>query len=163
METVDDETSAAAIDFMEHANDEGTPWVVWWSGTRMHSRTHISDENRALAKEVVGKQVYEYTAVMLEHDANIGLFLDKLDELGIADTALVFYSTDNGPHMNTWPDAGITPFWGEKNTNWEGAWRVPAMVRRPRHIPEDDHALMYVPAQTYVANFLESFQEQSPR
>ena len=106
METVDDETSAAAIDFMEHANDEGTPWVVWWSSTRMHSRTHISDENRALAKEVVGKQVYEYTAVMLEHDANIGLFLDKLDELGIADTALIFYSTDNGPHMNTWPDCG---------------------------------------------------------
>ena len=65
--------------------------------------------------------------------------------------------------MNTWPDAGITPFWGEKNTNREGAWRVPAMVRRPGHIPEDDHAFMYVPAQTYVANFLESFQEQSPR
>jgi arylsulfatase A-like enzyme len=73
---------------------------------------------------------------MIEHDMHIGKFLDKLDELGIADNTIVFYSTDNGPHMNTWPDAAMTPFWGEKNTNWEGGWRVPAMVRWPGRIPK---------------------------
>ncbi len=71
---------------------------------------------------------------MVEHDMHIGLFLDKLDELGIADNTIVLYSTDNGPHYNSWPDAAATPFRGEKNTNWEGGWRVPAMVRWPGHI-----------------------------
>ncbi|MGS4948192.1 arylsulfatase [Meridianimarinicoccus sp. RP-17] len=133
---VDDETSDAAIAFIEEQTAAGTPWFVWWSGTRMHFRTHVSDENRELANETVGKQVDEYTAGMIEHDTDIGKFLDKIDELGIADNTIVFYSTDNGPHMNTWPDAGMTPFWGEKNTNWEGAWRVPAMVRWPGQIAE---------------------------
>lgn len=154
METVDDETSAAAIDFIERANEQGTPWFVWWSGTRMHFRTHVSEENRARANEIVGKQVDEYTAGMLEHDADIGVFLDKLDELGIADNTIVFYSTDNGPHMNTWPDAGMTPFWGEKNTNWEGAWRVPAMVRWPGHIPEDEVVNEIVHHMDWLPTFL---------
>jgi arylsulfatase len=79
----------------------------------------------------------EYTCGMIEHDMHIGLFLDKVDELGIADNTIVFYSTDNGPHMNTWPDAAMTPFRGEKNTNWEGGWRVPAAVRWPGKIPAD--------------------------
>jgi arylsulfatase A-like enzyme len=134
METVDDETVAAAIDFIERKEEEGVPWFVWWSGTRMHFRTHVSDERRQMANEIVGKQVDEYTAGMIEHDMHIGLFLDKLEELGIEDNTIVFYSTDNGPHMNTWPDAAMTPFWGEKNTQWEGAWRVPAMVRWPGNI-----------------------------
>ncbi len=77
----------------------------------------------------------EYQCGMVEHDMHIGLFLEKLDELGIADNTVVFYSTDNGPHMNTWPDAAMTPFRGEKNTNWEGGWRVPAFVRWPGKIP----------------------------
>ncbi|WP_040546055.1 arylsulfatase [Salipiger bermudensis] len=154
METVDDETSAAAIDFIERANEQGTPWFVWWSGTRMHFRTHVSDENRELANEAAGKQVDEYTAGMIEHDADIGVFLDKIDELGIADNTIVFYSTDNGPHMNTWPDAAMTPFWGEKNTNWEGAWRVPAMVRWPGQIPEDTVSNEIVHHMDWLPTFL---------
>jgi len=136
METIDDTTSEAAIDFIREQTAAGTPWFVWWSGTRMHFRTHVSEENRDLANEIVGKQVDEYTAGMIEHDQDIGKFLDVLDELEIADNTIIFYSTDNGPHMNTWPDAGMTPFWGEKNTQWEGAWRVPAMVRWPGRIEE---------------------------
>ena len=131
METVDDETAAAAIDFIKRQEEAGVPWFVWWSGTRMHFRTHVSEEKWDMANDIVGKQVDEYTAGMIEHDMHIGQFLDVLDELGIADKTIVHYSTDNGPHMNTWPDAGMTPFWGEKNTNWEGAWRVPSMVRWP--------------------------------
>ncbi|WP_158967738.1 arylsulfatase [Chachezhania sediminis] len=134
METVDDETVGAALDFITRKTAEGTPWFVWWSGTRMHFRTHVDPEMRAMADEIAGRHVDEYSAGMIQHDMHIGQFLDKLDELGLADATLVFYSTDNGPHMNTWPDAAMTPFWSEKNTNWEGAWRVPAMVRWPGHI-----------------------------
>jgi len=125
METVDDETVAAAIDFIKRQDAAGVPWFVWWSGTRMHFRTHVKEELRGISGQ------HEYGDGMVEHDMHIGEFLKVLDELGIADNTLVFYSTDNGPHMNSWPDAGATPFRGEKNTNWEGAWRVPAMVRWP--------------------------------
>lgn len=134
METVDEETVAAAIDFIKRANDAGTPFFVWWSGTRMHFRTHVKDEMRTQADEIVGKHVDEYTAGMIEHDMHVGQLLDLLDELGIADNTIVHYSTDNGPHMNSWPDAAMTPFRGEKNTNWEGGWRVPSMVRWPGQI-----------------------------
>jgi arylsulfatase len=133
---VDDETTATALAFIEEKTAEGTPWFVWWSGTRMHFRTHVSDDMRERANEIAGRNVDEYQAGMIEHDLHIGQFLDKLDELGIADNTIVFYSTDNGPHMNTWPDAAMTPFWGEKNTQWEGGWRVPAMVRWPGRVPE---------------------------
>ncbi len=155
METVDDETTAAAIDFIKRKDAEGTPWFVWWSGTRMHFRTHVKDEMRAKADEMVGKHVDEYTAGMIEHDLHIGQFLDVLDELGIADNTIVHYSTDNGPHMNSWPDAAMTPFRGEKNTNWEGGWRVPSMVRWPGQIEagsvsnEIMHHMDWLP--TYVA------------
>jgi arylsulfatase len=128
METVDDETSQAALDFIRKQHEEGTPWFVWWSGTRMHFRTHVKEELRGISGQD------EYSDGMVEHDMHIGHFLELLDELGIADNTIVFYSTDNGPHMNTWPDAAMTPFRGEKNTNWEGGWRVPAMVRWPGHI-----------------------------
>ncbi|MEO1202407.1 MAG: sulfatase-like hydrolase/transferase, partial [Pseudomonadota bacterium] len=100
----------------------------WWNGTRMHFRTHVKDELRGISGQD------EYSDGMVEHDMHIGMFLDKLDELGIADNTIVFYSTDNGPHYNTWPDAAATPFRGEKNTNWEGGWRVPAMIRWPGEI-----------------------------
>jgi arylsulfatase len=133
MEVVDDDTAGEALKFIEKAVKQNKPFFVWWSGTRMHFRTHVSDENMALAKKTV-PGADEYTAGMLEHDADIGMFLKKLDELGIADNTIVFYSTDNGPHMNTWPDAAMTPFRGEKNTNWEGGWRVPSMVRWPGKI-----------------------------
>ena len=130
METVDDETVASALDVMERQHNAGKPWFMWWSGTRMHFRTHVSDEKMAQCKEMHPK-ADEYTCGMIEHDMHIGMFLDKLDELGIADNTIVHYSTDNGPHYNTWPDAASTPFRGEKNTNWEGGWRVPAAVRWP--------------------------------
>ena len=129
METVDDETVAAAIRFIRDAEAAGTPWFVWWSGTRMHFRTHVKPELRGISGQD------EYSDGMVEHDMHIGQFLNLLDELGIADETVVFYSTDNGPHYNTWPDAAATPFRGEKNTNWEGGWRVPAVVRWPGHIP----------------------------
>ena len=128
METIDDESSSAALAFIEEAHANGTPFFVWWNGTRMHFRTHVKDELRGISGQD------EYADGMVEHDMHIGLFLDKLDELGIADNTIVLYSTDNGVHMNTWPDAGMTPFRGEKNTNWEGGWRVPAVVRWPGKI-----------------------------
>jgi arylsulfatase len=133
METVDDDTSAEAMKFIDKAHKAGKPFFVWWSGTRMHFRTHVSDAKMARCKEQYPR-ADEYTCGMVEHDEHIGLFLKKLDDLGIADNTIVFYSTDNGPHMNTWPDAAMTPFRGEKNTNWEGGWRVPSMVRWPGKI-----------------------------
>ena len=128
METVDDETSDRAIAFIKEQQKAGKPWFVWWSGTRMHFRTHVKDELRGISGQD------EYSDGMIEHDMHIGKFLKVLDELGIADNTIVMYSTDNGPHMNTWPDAAMTPFRGEKNTNWEGGWRVPAFVRWPGEI-----------------------------
>jgi arylsulfatase len=128
METIDDETVAAALDFIERQNAAGKPFFTWWNGTRMHFRTHVKKELRGISGQD------EYSDGMVEHDRHVGMLLAKLDELGIADNTLVFYSTDNGPHYNTWPDAAATPFRGEKNTNWEGGWRVPAMVRWPGEI-----------------------------
>jgi arylsulfatase len=128
METVDDETVEAALGFIEDKTKAGEPWFVWWSGTRMHFRTHVKEELRGISGQD------EYGDGMVEHDRHIGQFLTKLDDLKIVDNTIVFYSTDNGPHMNTWPDAAMTPFRGEKNTNWEGGWRVPAMIRWPGNI-----------------------------
>ncbi|MEQ9563238.1 MAG: arylsulfatase [Woeseiaceae bacterium] len=125
METIDDETSDRAIAFIREQQAAGVPWFVWWNGTRMHFRTHVKDEHRGISGQD------EYSDGMVEHDMHVGRFLLLLDELGIADDTLVMYSTDNGPHYNTWPDAGTTPFRSEKNSNWEGAYRVPAFVRWP--------------------------------
>jgi len=128
MEHIDDDTVAAAIAFIKRQEEAGKPWFVWWNGTRMHFRTHVKKSRRGISGQD------EYADGMVEHDMHVGKFLKLLDELGIADNTIVFYSTDNGPHMNSWPDAAMTPFRGEKNTNWEGGWRVPAMVRWPEHI-----------------------------
>jgi len=125
METIDDETIAGAIDFIERQNQNNQPFFVWWNGTRMHFRTHVKPENRGISGQD------EYADGMVEHDGHVGQLLNTLDKLGIADNTIVLYTTDNGPHYNTWPDAAATPFRGEKNTNWEGGWRVPAMVRWP--------------------------------
>ncbi|OJJ12229.1 arylsulfatase [Alphaproteobacteria bacterium AO1-B] len=134
METVDEETLAAAVDFIKRAHEQGQPFYVWWNGTRMHFRTHVKPEMMDQASDIAGRTVDEYTAGMIEHDMHVGQLLDLIDELGIADNTIVHYSTDNGPHYNTWPDAAATPFFGEKNTNWEGGWRVPSMVRWPGKI-----------------------------
>jgi len=128
METVDDETVAVALDFIDRAHAQKKPFFVWWNATRMHFRTHVKEELRGISGQD------EYADGMVEHDRHVGQLLTKLDDLGIADNTIVLYSTDNGPQMNTWPDAGLTPFQGEKNTNWEGGWRVPAMVRWPGKI-----------------------------
>jgi arylsulfatase len=125
METIDQETIDAAEEFIRDAVKNDKPFFVWWNGTRMHFRTHVKDEHRGISGQD------EYSDGMVEHDMQVGQLLDLLDELGITDNTIVFYSTDNGPHYNTWPDAASTPFRGEKNTNWEGGWRVPAMVRWP--------------------------------
>jgi arylsulfatase A-like enzyme len=130
METIDDETSAAAIDFMQRQSEAGQPFFVWFNSTRMHLRTHVRPEHR-------GRYTHgdsEYIDGMIEHDETIGTILDALDEMGVADDTIVVYTSDNGPHMNTWPDGAMTPFRSEKNTNWEGAFRVPMLVRWPGHI-----------------------------
>ena len=129
METIDDESSDEAIRFIRESVEAGEPFFVWWNGTRMHFRTHVKKELRGISGQ------NEYGDGMVEHDMHVGKFLALLDELGISDNTIVMYSTDNGPHKNTWPDAGLNPFRGEKNTNWEGGWRVPAMVRWPNEIP----------------------------
>lgn len=131
METIDDETSDRAIEFIREKHAEGTPWFVWWNGTRMHFRTHVKEELRGISGQD------EYSDGMVEHDRHVGKFLTLLDELNISNNTVVFYSTDNGPHFNTWPDAGTTPFRSEKNSNWEGAYRVPAFIRWPDAFPQD--------------------------
>ncbi len=130
MQTVDDETSAAAIEFMERQVAADQPFFVWYNSTRMHLRTHVRPEHRGRYQH--GDS--EYLDGMIEHDGTIGSLLDALDEMGISDNTIVVYTSDNGPHMNTWPDGAMTPFRSEKNTNWEGAFRVPALVRWPGHI-----------------------------
>ena len=129
METIDDETTDKALDFIDRAHKTGTPFFVWYNTTAMHFRTHCADKHKGKS----GGQG-DYNDVMVAHDEHIGAMLDKLDALGIADNTIVMYSTDNGPHYNSWPDAGITPFRAEKNTNWEGGWRVPAFARWPGKI-----------------------------
>ncbi|MGD8291598.1 MAG: arylsulfatase, partial [Desulfobacterales bacterium] len=148
METVDDETSDRALEFIKEQEAAGKPWFVWWNGTRMHFRTHVKTELRGISGQD------EYSDGMVEHDMHIGKFLKLLDELDIADNTIVFYSTDNGPHMNTWPDAAMTPFRGEKNTNWEGGWRVPAMVRWPGRIPADTVTNEIVHHMDWLPTFL---------
>ena len=130
METIDDETGTAARAFIDRAHKDGKPFFVWYNTTHMHFRTHAKPESMGQS----GRWQSEYHDAMIDHDKNVGEMLAQLDQLGIADDTIVFYSTDNGPHMNSWPDSGMTPFRSEKNTNWEGAFRVPGMVRWPGKI-----------------------------
>jgi hypothetical protein len=103
---------------------------MWFNTTHMHARTHVKPESRGQA----GRWQSEYHDVMIDHDRHVGALLDLVDELGVADDTIVLYSTDNGPHMNTWPDGAMAPFRSEKNSNWEGAFRVPCFIRWPEHI-----------------------------
>jgi len=131
METCDDEFVAAAQDFIKRQHDAGKPFFVWLNTTHMHARTHTKPSSLGQA----GQHQSPYHDTMIDHDKNVGQMLDYLDKLGIANNTFVMYSTDNGPHMNSWPDGAMTPFRSEKNTNWEGAFRVPMLVRWPGKIP----------------------------
>jgi arylsulfatase len=148
METIDDETAAAALNFIDRHVKTGTPFFCWWNGTRMHFRTHVKAELRGKSGQD------EYSDGMVEHDAHVGLFLKQLDDLGIAGDTIVFYSTDNGPHYNTWPDAGTTPFRSEKNSNWEGAYRVPAFARWPGHFLAGETLNGMVAHEDWMVTFL---------
>jgi Sulfatase len=125
METVDEEFLDASLKFIEKANADSKPFFVWWNSTRMHVFTHLKKESDG--KTGLGL----YPDGMVEHDGHVGKLLDKLDELGIAENTIVMYSTDNGAECLSWPDGGWTPFRGEKDTNWEGGWRVPCAIRWP--------------------------------
>ena len=130
METIDDDIADRAAAFIDAQAKANKPFFVWVNFTHMHFRTHAKPASVGQA----GRWQDIYHDVMIDHDKNVGTVLQKIDDLGLATDTIVFYSTDNGPHMNTWPDGAMTPFRNEKNSNWEGAFRVPAMVRWPGRI-----------------------------
>jgi arylsulfatase len=130
METIDDEIASRAAEYIKRQAKDGKPFFTWVNFTHMHFRTHTKPESLGQS----GRWQSPYHDTMIDHDKNVGEVLKALDEAGLADNTLVFYSTDNGPHLNTWPVSAMTPFRNEKNSNWEGAYRVPAMVRWPGKI-----------------------------
>jgi len=130
METIDDDIADRSVDFIKRQNAAGKPVFVWVNFTHMHFRTHTKPESIGQS----GRFQSPYHDAMIDHDKNVGTVIDALDKPGMTDNTIVMYSTDNGPHMNSWPDAGMTPFRSEKNSNWEGAYRVPAMLKWPGHI-----------------------------
>ena len=150
METCDDEFVAAAKDFIKRQERAGKPWFVWLNTTHMHCFTHTKPRSRGQA----GRWQSNYHDTMIDHDKNVGEMLDFLDEMGIAESTFVQYSTDNGPHRNTWPDAGTTPFRSEKNTNWEGAFRVPLLVRWPGKIKAGSISNEIVQHHDWLPTFL---------
>ena len=148
MEIIDDQTSDAAIEFIKKSVKSGKPFFVWWNGTRMHFRTHVKPELKGISGQ------NEYGDGMVEHDMHVGKLLKIIDELGVADNTLVTYGTDNGPHKNSWPDAAVNPFRGEKNTNWEGGWRVPAVVRWPKNIKAGSVSNEIISGMDWMPTFL---------
>ncbi len=130
METIDDETTAAAMEFIKKQTEAKKPFFTWMNTTRMHLFTHVRDQYKGQS----GMPGNDYADGMVEHDNDVGKLLDLLDELKIADNTIVVYTTDNGPNQFSWPDAATTPFRSEKDSNWEGAFRVPAMIRWPGKI-----------------------------
>jgi arylsulfatase len=125
METIDEEVNAKAIDFMERAKKADKPFFIWWNSTRMHIFTHL----KAASQGKTGLGIY--ADGMVEHDGHVGLLLAKLKELGLDENTIIMYSSDNGAETFTWPDGGTTMFRGEKNTQWEGGYRVPTMIKWP--------------------------------
>jgi arylsulfatase len=130
MVTIDDDVADRAADFIRRQSQANRPFFVWVNFTHMHFRTHTKPQSVGQS----GRWQSTYHDTMIDHDRNVGTVLKALDDLNIANNTFVMYSTDNGPHMNTWPDGAMTPFRNEKNSNWEGAYRVPAMFRWPGRI-----------------------------
>ncbi len=130
METIDDDIAERSAAFIKREAAAGKPFFIWVNFTHMHFRTHVKPESKGQS----GRWMSEYVDAMIDHDKNVGTVLKAIDDAGIADNTFVMYCTDNGPHMNTWPDGAMTPFRNEKNSNWEGAYRVPCMVRWPGQI-----------------------------
>jgi arylsulfatase len=151
METCDDEFVAAASKFIKQQVKDGKPFFVWLNTTHMHLYTHTKASSLGQA----GRWQSPYHDTMIDHDKNVGQMLDLLDELGIADNTFVQYSTDNGPHRNSWPDGGMTPFRSEKNTNWEGAFRVPLLARWPGKIKAGSVANGIVQHHDWLPTFLD--------
>jgi arylsulfatase A-like enzyme len=156
METIDDETSTAAIDFIQRQSKAGKPFFCWYNSTRMHLRTHVAADRRSPPGLTART---EYADGMVEHDGHVGKVLKVLDDLKITDDTIVLYTTDNGPHMNSWPDGAMTPFRSEKNTNWEGAFRVPAMIRWPGKIKPGSVSNEIVSAHDWIQTFLAAVGE----
>jgi arylsulfatase len=150
METCDDEFVGAAKDWIKRQHAAGKPFFCWVNTTHMHLRTHTKPSSLGQA----GRWQSPYHDTMIDHDRHVGELLSLLDELGIAENTFVMYSTDNGPHMNTWPDGAMTPFRSEKNTNWEGAFRVPMVVRWPGTIPAGVVANEIVQHHDWLPTFL---------
>jgi arylsulfatase len=148
METVDEETLAGALDFMDRAVAQDKPFFLWWNATRMHIFTHLKPESEG----VTGLGVFPDG--MVEHDGHVGQLLDKLDELGIADNTIVMYSTDNGAESFSWPDGGTTPFRGEKNENWEGGYRVPLALKWPGVIEAGQVSNEIISHMDWIPTFL---------
>ncbi|HUI73485.1 MAG TPA: arylsulfatase, partial [Candidatus Acidoferrum sp.] len=130
METIDDDVADRSVDYLKRQKAAGKPVFLWVNFSHMHLRTHTKPESIGQS----GRWQSPYHDTMIDHDKNVGQVLKALDDLGMADDTIVLYSTDNGPHMNTWPDGAMTPFRNEKNSNWEGAFRVPCLIRWPGHI-----------------------------
>jgi arylsulfatase A-like enzyme len=150
METIDDDIAARSADFIDRQVKANKPFFMWVCFTHMHLRTHAKPSSVGQA----GPDQSIYHDVMIDHDKNVGTVLDKIDALGIGNDTIVVYSTDNGPHANSWPDAATTPFRSEKDTNWEGAFRVPAVVRWPGKIKPGSVSIDIFHAMDWMPTFL---------
>jgi arylsulfatase len=151
METIDDETSDAAVDYIKRQAKTGKPFFCWFNATRMHLRTHVAEAHRSAPGLTA---LTEYADGMIEHDGHVGKILKSIDDLGITDDTIVLYTTDNGPHANSWPDGATSPFRSEKNTNWEGAFRVPCMIRWPGKIKPGAISNEIVSGHDWLPTFL---------
>ncbi|HAS87829.1 MAG TPA: arylsulfatase [Desulfovibrio sp.] len=153
MQTVDEEFLNRAMAFIKKNHTAGKPWFTWLNTSRMHFYTHLKPESEGVTSLGI------YADGMVEHDGHVGQILNLLDELGVADNTIVIYTTDNGPHYNEWPDGGISPFRGEKNTNWEGGFRVPAMIRWPGRIPADSVSNTIISHQDWLPTLMAAVGE----
>jgi arylsulfatase len=150
METCDDEFVAAATDFIKRQQADDKPFFVWLNTTHMHMFTHTKKSSLGQA----GRWQSPYHDTMIDHDKNVGEMLDLLDELGLAEDTIVVYSTDNGPHRNSWPDGGMTPFRSEKDTNWEGGFRIPELIRWPGKIKAGSISNAIIQHHDWLPTFL---------